>query len=173
MQWENLKNSLEELQEVSLTTGTGFLEGRREGGWLMPTEPRYDLGGGEMTTDSVLLRQVSGPPFQECIHLPQPPEHWKRCSSPPGLKKMSRDKTPGNLKYKRSDAWSLGNSGVCFASCQRMEPAFLPAAQTFSKQATWQKQGHRSRRDLSGRGEIFHTFMGKKMQEKRIDYHWQ
>ena len=75
MQWENLKNSLEELQEVSLTTGTGFLEGRREGGWLMPTEPRYDLGGGEMTTDSVLLRQVSGPPFQECIHLPQPPKH--------------------------------------------------------------------------------------------------
>lgn len=121
---------------------------------------RNDLGGGEKTADSVCLCQRLGPPFQECIHLPQHPEHFKYCSSPLGLK-MSRDKTSGNLKYKRSDAWSLGNSGVGLASCQRMEPAFLPAAQTLSKQMIQQKQGHRSRRDLSSRGETFHTFMGK------------
>ena len=76
----------------------------------MPTEPYYDLDGGEMTADSVCLCQLSGPSLQECIHLPQHPEHFKHGSSLLGLKKMSRDKTPGNLKYKRSDAWSLGNS---------------------------------------------------------------
>lgn len=102
-----------------MTTGTGFFERKEEAGVsLMPIEPRYDLGGGEMTADSVLLCQISGPPFQECIHLPQHPEHFKHCSSPLGLKKMSKDKTPGNLKYRHSDAWSLGNGGVYLASCQ-------------------------------------------------------
>lgn len=47
---------------------------------------------------------------------------------------MSRDKTPSNLKYKPSDAWSLGNDECGSAPCQGMEPAFLPAARTFSEQ---------------------------------------
>ena len=89
-----------------------FLEAKRREGSLIPIELHYDLDGGEMTADSVCLCQFSRPPFQECIHLPQHPEHFKHRSSLLGLKKMSRDKTSGNLKYKCSDAWSLGN-GEC------------------------------------------------------------
>lgn len=132
----------------------------------MPLEPHYDLGGGEMTADSARPGQLSGPPFQECLHLPQHPEHVEHASSPLGPE-MSGGKTPRNLKCKRSDAWSLGNGGVCLASCQRTEPAFLPAVQTFSKQTTQQKQGHRSRRDLSSKGEGVHALTGKNAEDKK------
>lgn len=66
-----------------------------------------------MTADPGRVRQLkAGPPLQECVPLPQHPKHSKRCSSLLGLKKMSRDKTPGNVKYKRSDTGSLGSVSV-------------------------------------------------------------
>lgn len=86
-------------------------EGRRKEGALMPIEPHYDLGGGAD------CRFSSGAPALGAalagMHpSAQHPERFKHCSSLLRLKKMSRDKTPGNLKYKRSDTWSLG-SGEC------------------------------------------------------------
>lgn len=57
------------------------------------------------------------------------------------------------------------------SSVPRNGAYLLPAAQTLSKQTIWQKQGHRSRRDLSSRGETVQTSMGIIQKIERRDDH--
>lgn len=97
-----LYNTMRKLKEMLLRNRSPFDNWNRfsccscfwrkeERGGLMPTEPHSDLGEGEMTADSVHLCQLSRPPFQGCIHLPQHPEPLQHCSSLLILKKMSED----------------------------------------------------------------------------------
>lgn len=67
--------SLRNYRKPLLTTGTGFLEeGGKGEGWLMPTEPCYDLGGGEMTTDSIpSMPSSQGPPSRNASICPSLP----------------------------------------------------------------------------------------------------
>lgn len=115
-----------------------------------------------MTVDLVCLCQLSGPPFHECIHLPQHPKQFNEYSSLLGVKKMSRNKTPGNLKCKCGNAWSF-----CHGECAQIHAKewSLPSCQQSRHSANRphsRSSRHRSRRDLSTRREIFHTSMGKK-----------
>lgn len=97
----------------------------------------------------------------------QHPEHSEHCSSLLRLKKMSRDKTPSNLKYKPSDAWLLGNDECGSAPCQGMEPAFLPATQTFSKQMTSVEVGaKKQKRSVQQRRNLPH-FHEKNTENKK------
>lgn len=113
---------------------------------LVPSEHHYEFSGGERTADPACLSQLARPPSQECIHLPLNLKHFKHCYSLLGLKKMSREKTPGSLEYGRVVLQChLSRMSVLSFMPVRGKAFSLPTAQTLSTRSR-----HQSRNDPSG-----------------------